>query len=89
MAARKKTNGLVMLVCLVMLAGLTGCARISALDPEKVSDVEKAAYPALLPEDALPTRADSEADGAAIAGNLDARAAALRARAAALLLLNP
>ncbi|MGB5066579.1 MAG: hypothetical protein WBO29_04280 [Albidovulum sp.] len=89
MVTRKKLNDLVMLASVAMLAGLANCAKIPAPDLVMDSGVEKAAYPTLLPEDALPTNTTSESNSAAIAGNLDARATALRTRAAALLLLTP
>lgn len=67
---------------LATLLLLAGCASVPVLPG--AADARDAAYPTLRPFESLPS-ATVPADGAAaIGGELDARAAALRARAAAL-----
>ncbi|MCB2093374.1 MAG: hypothetical protein KDE11_03110 [Rhodobacteraceae bacterium] len=89
MTTRKKPYYPAILVGLAMLAGVAGCTKIPAPDLAIGTEVERASYPALLPEDALPKDTAFDFNSAAVVANLEARAAALRARAAVLLLSAP
>jgi hypothetical protein len=72
-----------------LLFGLPGCTTPPALEQAISPEAERADYPALLPADQLPTAMAEVPSGTDIANSLDARAASLRARAAALMLATP
>ncbi|MDH5453745.1 MAG: hypothetical protein OEX14_10380 [Paracoccaceae bacterium] len=72
-----------------LLFGLVGCTTPPALEQAISPEAERADYPALLPADQLPTAMAEAPSGTDIANSLDARAASLRARAAALMLATP
>jgi len=62
-----------------------GCAQFPELDAAVSASANDAGFPTLVPLDTLLARADAPmADAVAVAGNLAARTAALRARAARL-----
>ncbi|MCB2137042.1 MAG: hypothetical protein KDE08_14035 [Rhodobacteraceae bacterium] len=78
-----------LLAAVALVALAAGCARVPEPRGATSRAAEAADYPALLTEDQMPVRSEAEPDGAAIAGSLQARAAALRARARALFLVTP
>ncbi|WP_251363773.1 hypothetical protein [Epibacterium ulvae] len=74
-----------LMLSLVMCAGVMGCSRVPELEDRLTPDLRGAAYPTLIPlGDALPPQTVPAEEGADLDAELKARAARLKARAAAL-----
>ncbi len=75
----------VLMLSLFICAGAMGCSRVPEIEDRLTPDLRGAAYPELIPlQDALPPQTSPAEEGAELDAELKARAARLKARAAAL-----